>query len=162
MKTINDINIDVWKETEVCRFENEHALIFLAPDQAWTRSAVNELNEAGVYLAGETAVMEYDGYVVLGFGSEGIIRFEKKDPDVRKYLIKSSSQDFAVTLTVNDARLLGERLTQLYADNVVEHAKKKITKNEAYRTHQCRHCVYLDDDTGFCLAEDPDSDSCPK
>ena len=54
--------------------------------------------------------------VVLGFGSEGIIRFEKTDPDVRKYLVTSSSQDFAVTLTANDACLLGERLTRLYAD----------------------------------------------
>lgn len=119
MKRINAINLDMWNETEVCRFENEHALVFLAPDQAWTRSAVEELNEAGVYLAGNTALMEYGGYIVLGFGSEGIIRFEKTDPEVRKHLTKSRSQDFAVTLSQYDARLLGERLTRLHAEKPV-------------------------------------------
>lgn len=40
--------------------------------------------------------------------------------------------------------------------------KWKMTKQEAYKTFKCWHCVYLDNDKGICLCGDPDSDDCPK
>lgn len=37
-----------------------------------------------------------------------------------------------------------------------------MTKQEAYKTFRCWHCVYLDNDKGICLCGDTDSDDCPK
>lgn len=37
-----------------------------------------------------------------------------------------------------------------------------MTKQEAYKTFRCFHCVYLDSDEGICLCGDPESDICPK
>lgn len=37
-----------------------------------------------------------------------------------------------------------------------------MTKQEAYKTCQCRHCSSLDYDTGECICGDPESEICPK
>lgn len=37
-----------------------------------------------------------------------------------------------------------------------------MTKNEAYKTFRCLHCVYLDREEGVCLVGDPESDDCPR
>lgn len=36
-----------------------------------------------------------------------------------------------------------------------------MTKQEAYKTFKCQHCVFLDRDTGICLCGDPESEDCP-
>ena len=81
MKKISNLNVDVWKETEVCVYEDEKTLMFLAPCQAWVGNALKELEEAGIYPAGHTAVMKRDDQIVLGYinTAEGIIQFRKAD-----------------------------------------------------------------------------------
>ena len=37
-----------------------------------------------------------------------------------------------------------------------------MTKQEAYKTFRCYHCVFRDDESGICLAGDPESEECPK
>ena len=37
-----------------------------------------------------------------------------------------------------------------------------MTKQEAYKSFKCLHCVYRDTETGICLCGDPDSECCPK
>lgn len=37
-----------------------------------------------------------------------------------------------------------------------------MTKQEAYKTFRCLHCVYRDSETGICLCGDFESDDCPK
>lgn len=37
-----------------------------------------------------------------------------------------------------------------------------MTKQEAYRTFRCWHCVFCDNDEGICTAGNPESDNCPK
>ena len=37
-----------------------------------------------------------------------------------------------------------------------------MTKQEAYKTFRCLHCVYLDSETGICLCGEPESDECQK
>lgn len=37
-----------------------------------------------------------------------------------------------------------------------------MTKQEAYKTFRCWHCVYYDHDEGVCLCGDPDSEECQK
>ena len=37
-----------------------------------------------------------------------------------------------------------------------------MTKQEAYKSLKCWHCVYLDFESGFCLCGDPESDECPR
>ena len=37
-----------------------------------------------------------------------------------------------------------------------------MTKQEAYKTFRCCHCVHLDRDEGICLCGNPESDICPK
>lgn len=37
-----------------------------------------------------------------------------------------------------------------------------MTKQEAYKSCKCLHCVYRDAETGICLCGDPESEYCPK
>ena len=37
-----------------------------------------------------------------------------------------------------------------------------MTKNEAYKTLRCLHCVYRDSETGICLCGELESDECLK
>lgn len=37
-----------------------------------------------------------------------------------------------------------------------------MTKNEAYKSFKCFHCVFLDRDEGICTAGDSESDDCKR
>lgn len=37
-----------------------------------------------------------------------------------------------------------------------------MTKNEAYKSFRCFHCVFLDHESGMCLCGDLESDECQK
>lgn len=37
-----------------------------------------------------------------------------------------------------------------------------MTKQEAYQTFRCLHCVFCDNDEGVCTAGEPGSDDCTK
>lgn len=38
----------------------------------------------------------------------------------------------------------------------------KLTKQEAYKSLRCWHCVYRDSDSGECLCGEPEDENCPK
>lgn len=108
MKKISNLNVDVWKETEVCMYEDEKTLMFLAPCQAWVGNALKELEEAGIYPAGHTAVMKREDQIILGYINiaEGVIQFRKADPKYR-------TNEFEVMFDKDDAWLLGKLLIQI-------------------------------------------------
>lgn len=37
-----------------------------------------------------------------------------------------------------------------------------MTRNEAYKTLKCYHCIFLDREGGFCLCGDPGSEDCSR
>lgn len=110
MKKISNLNVDVWTEKEICVYEDERWLMFFGPCQTWIGSTIKELEEAGIYMAGDTAVMKRDDQVIFGYNNfaEGIIQFIKEDPKYR-----TNGKEFKLMLKGPDAAMLGKLLLQI-------------------------------------------------
>lgn len=122
MKTITTKELkqlDMYKETEICRYEDKQKLMFFAPNQRWSDKCINQLKKENVFVDrySGNAVMVYDEiYVVIGTEDDGCISFMKG----RHPLGYSKAQDFEntyhnanVTALIS---LLDQALTSLETD----------------------------------------------